>query len=136
MYQQGRSQDFAITRNIVVSASAPSTMFCVSLPVSSNMVFAHDRARTHVNLPTSPSTLLDLIYCLCRLTDWFFFLVLDIGNPVLDEIPVGVRVINGLIQATCVRAAGFAAVPLAALAPAVKLVCTLPSSPRLALYFS
>ena len=57
-----------------------------------------------------------------RITDWFFFLVLDIGNPVLDEIPTGVRVIDGLIQATCVRAAGFAMVPLAALAPAVQFV--------------
>jgi len=56
------------------------------------------------------------------LTDWFFFLVLDINNPVLDQIPVGVRVINGLIQATCVRAAGFSAVPLSALAPAVKVL--------------
>ena len=62
-----------------------------------------------------------------RLTDWFFFLVLDIDNPVLDQIPTGVRVINGLIQATCVRAAGFAAVPLSALAPAVKFVCIRPS---------
>ena len=56
------------------------------------------------------------------LVDWFFFLVLDIGNPVLDQIPVGVRVINGLLQASCVRAAGFSAVPLSALAPAVKFV--------------
>jgi len=41
---------------------------------------------------------------------------------VLDQIPTGVRVINGLIQATCVRAAGFATVPLAALAPAVQVL--------------
>ena len=65
-------------------------------------------------------------YFLYRLTDWFFFLVLDIGNPVLDQIPTGVRVIDGLIQATCVRAAGFATVPLLALAPAVKFVCIFP----------
>ena len=54
------------------------------------------------------------------LTDWFFFLVLDIGNPAVTSIPVGVRVAIGLLQATAVRAAGFATVTLSALAPAVK----------------
>ena len=53
-------------------------------------------------------------------TDWFFFLVLDIGNPAIADIPVGVRVIIGLLQATAVRAAGFGTVALSALAPAVK----------------
>lgn len=56
-------------------------------------------------------------------TDWFFFLVLDIGNPAIDSIPVGVRFIDGLLQAVAVRAAGFATVTLSALAPAVKYVC-------------
>ena len=54
------------------------------------------------------------------LTDWFFFLVLDIGTSAIEEIPVHRRVLLGLIQAVAVRAAGFAAVPLAALAPGVK----------------
>ena len=56
------------------------------------------------------------------MTDWFFFLVLDIGNPAIENIPVGVRVIIGLLQATAVRAAGFGTVALSALAPAVKSV--------------
>jgi len=56
------------------------------------------------------------------LTDWFFFLVLDIGTPVIEAIPLPRRVLLGLIQATAVRAAGFAAVPLAALAPGVKVL--------------
>ena len=68
------------------------------------------------------------LHCLPRLIDWFFFLVLDINNPVLDQIPVGVRVIDGLLQATCVRAAGFGIIPLYALAPAVKFVRILPWS--------
>ncbi|ETW74843.1 potassium transporter [Heterobasidion irregulare TC 32-1] len=55
-------------------------------------------------------------------TDWFFFLVLDIGNPAIDSIPVGVRFIDGLLQAVAVRAAGFATVTLSALAPAVKVL--------------
>jgi hypothetical protein len=47
-------------------------------------------------------------------------MVLDIGNPAIDYIPLGVRFIIGLLQAVAVRAAGFGLVPLAALAPAVK----------------
>ncbi|KAH9889441.1 TrkH-domain-containing protein [Cubamyces lactineus] len=62
---------------------------------------------------------------ICDLTDWFFFLVLDIGNPAIANIPLGVRFIIGLLQATAVRAAGFATVTLAALAPAVKVLYVL-----------
>lgn len=54
------------------------------------------------------------------ITDWFFFLVLDIGNPAMTAIPTGVRVIIGVLQATAVRAAGFGTVALSSLAPAVK----------------
>src|SRR5882762_6641931 len=67
------------------------------------------------------SSLADIhIFYLCSFIDWFFFLVLDIGNPAIDYIPIGVRFIAGLLQATAVRAAGFGLVPLAVLAPAVK----------------
>jgi hypothetical protein len=50
-------------------------------------------------------------------TDWFFFLVLDIGNAELAYIPVGVKFIIGFLQATSVRTTGFAAVSMSALAP-------------------
>lgn len=56
------------------------------------------------------------------LTDWFCFLVLDLGNPTIMSIPTGVRVVIGTLQACAVRAAGFAIVNLAALAPAVQYV--------------
>jgi len=49
-------------------------------------------------------------------------MVLDIGNPEMETIPLGVKFISGLLQAIAVRAAGFAAVPLSALAPAVKVL--------------
>lgn len=57
---------------------------------------------------------------LLSLTDWFFFMVLDIGNPAIEVVPLNVRFIIGLLQAIAVRAAGFATVSLSALAPAVK----------------
>ena len=53
-------------------------------------------------------------------TDWFFFLVLAIGNSAFEAIPIGVRFIIGLLQATAVRAAGFATISLSQLAPAVQ----------------
>jgi Trk-type K+ transport system membrane component len=57
-----------------------------------------------------------------NLTDWICFLVLDIGNPDIDSIPLGTRVVAGLYQAIAVRAAGFGIVPLARIAPAVKVL--------------
>lgn len=61
-----------------------------------------------------------LIKFLSSVTDWLSFMVLDIGTPAIDAIPVGVRLIIGVLQAVAVRAAGFGTVTLSALAPAVK----------------
>ncbi|SJK97970.1 uncharacterized protein ARMOST_01226 [Armillaria ostoyae] len=55
-------------------------------------------------------------------TDWFFFMVLDIGTPAIEVIPLGTRFAIGLLQAIAVRAAGFGTVTLSALAPAVKVL--------------
>lgn len=55
-------------------------------------------------------------------TDWFFFLVLDLGNSAVTSIPIGVRIIDGLLQAVAVRAAGFSVVTLSDLVPAVKVL--------------
>jgi len=54
--------------------------------------------------------------------DWLCFLVLDIDDPIMESIPVGTRIAIGLLQACAVRAAGFATVSIAGLAPAVKYV--------------
>ncbi len=54
--------------------------------------------------------------------DWGCFMLLDIGNSVIDQIPLNTRFAAGLFQAVAVRAAGFAIVPLNSLAPAVKSV--------------
>ncbi len=47
-------------------------------------------------------------------------MVLDIGTPAIEVIPLGTRFAIGLLQAIAVRAAGFGTVTLSALAPAVK----------------
>lgn len=49
-------------------------------------------------------------------------MVLDIGSHTIGQIPLPVRVLAGFLQAIAVRAAGFAIVPLAAVAPAVQFV--------------
>jgi len=43
----------------------------------------------------------------------------------IESIPVGDRIVAGFLQSAAVRAAGFAIVPLAALAPAVKVLYTI-----------
>nr|XP_019049169.1 potassium ion transporter [Kwoniella bestiolae CBS 10118]OCF28099.1 potassium ion transporter [Kwoniella bestiolae CBS 10118] len=65
-----------------------------------------------------------LLFVLITLTaiDWVSFLVLDIGTPAIESIPVGTRIAAGLLQSVAVRAAGFGIVALGALAPAVKVL--------------
>jgi potassium uptake Trk family protein len=72
--------------------------------------------------PSYQTWFLLTILVIMNLTDWFCFLVLDIGNPDIDSIPLGTRVVAGLYQAIAVRAAGFGIVPLARIAPAVKVI--------------
>lgn len=52
--------------------------------------------------------------------DWFCFVVLDIGNPVLEELPVHTRIADGMLQSAAVRSAGFSIVPLGETAPALQ----------------
>lgn len=96
-------------------------MFHLSLSVTSNLVFGYGTSHFKVGYPQFLS-LLPLLTSYFRhsFTDYFFFLVLDIGNTAFDSIPVGVRFAIGALQATAVRAAGFATVPLSQLAPAVQ----------------
>ncbi|KAG1824448.1 cation transport protein-domain-containing protein [Suillus subaureus] len=72
--------------------------------------------------PSYQTWFLLTILVIMNLTDWLCFLVLDIGNPDIDSIPLGTRVVAGLYQAIAVRAAGFGIVPLARIAPAVKVI--------------
>ncbi|KAI0669657.1 cation transport protein-domain-containing protein, partial [Trametes maxima] len=75
--------------------------------------------------PSHQTWFLFMVLFALNATDWFFFLVLDIGNPEIANIPLGVRFIIGLLQATAVRAAGFGTITLSVLAPAVKVLYVL-----------
>ncbi|KIK67556.1 hypothetical protein GYMLUDRAFT_257413 [Collybiopsis luxurians FD-317 M1] len=72
--------------------------------------------------PSHQTWFLLTVVVMLNATDWFFFMVLDIGTPAIEAIPLGVRFLAGLLQATAVRAAGFGIVAIAALAPAVKVL--------------
>lgn len=72
--------------------------------------------------PSTQTWFLVLVMVGLTLTDWVSFMVLDIGNQTIEDIPVGTRIAAGFLQSTAVRAAGFGIVPLAALSPAVQVL--------------
>ncbi|KAH6666889.1 cation transport protein-domain-containing protein [Halenospora varia] len=53
--------------------------------------------------------------------DLLFFIVLDLGNTVVTELPVNIRILDGWFQAVSTRTAGFAVVNLSALHPAIQV---------------
>ncbi|KAF7422341.1 low affinity potassium transporter [Pleurotus ostreatus] len=55
-------------------------------------------------------------------TDWFFFVILDIDNPDLATIPIGLKCFIGVLQAVSIRTAGVATVAMSSIAPAVKVL--------------
>lgn len=72
--------------------------------------------------PSRQTWFLLTVLVILNFTDWFFFLVLNIGIPVFDAIPVGQRFLLGLVQAVSVRFAGFQSIPISALAPALQVL--------------
>ncbi|RXK41787.1 hypothetical protein M231_01022 [Tremella mesenterica] len=72
--------------------------------------------------PSTQTWVLAIVMLVLTLIDWVSFLVLDLGTPTIASIPVGTRVVAGLIQSAAVRAAGFGIVSLSLLAPAVKVL--------------
>ncbi|KAF4577400.1 low affinity potassium transporter [Pleurotus pulmonarius] len=57
-------------------------------------------------------------------TDWFFFVILDIDNPDLATIPIGLKCFIGILQAVSIRTAGVATVAMSSIAPAVNIRST------------
>ncbi|KAL2108480.1 hypothetical protein VUR80DRAFT_3757 [Thermomyces stellatus] len=54
--------------------------------------------------------------------DWVAFEVMSVGNPALERIPLGPRVLDGLFQAISVRGAGFHVVPVSELYLGLRLL--------------
>ncbi|TVY13687.1 Low-affinity potassium transport protein [Lachnellula arida] len=53
--------------------------------------------------------------------DLLFFVVLDLGNTVVTDLPTNIRVLDGWFQAVSTRTAGFSVVNLAVLHPAIQV---------------
>ncbi|KAH7102157.1 cation transport protein-domain-containing protein [Auriculariales sp. MPI-PUGE-AT-0066] len=72
--------------------------------------------------PSHQTWFLLTVLIILNFFDWAMFLLLDIGNPEFETVPLGTRFIVGLLQAVAVRTAGFGTVTMSALAPAVKVL--------------
>jgi Trk-type K+ transport system membrane component len=93
-------------------------MLHLSLPLASDVVLTH--CCHWLDVGFSPLGFSHRSRFAARMSDFIFYIVLDIGNEALNKIPTGVRILDGFMQSIAVRAAGFAIVPLGALAPAMK----------------
>lgn len=96
----------------------------VNSPMHESLQFLLDHPRRcFIYLfPSTTTWLLAIIVVILTLIDFFSFMVLDIGTPAIDAIPIGTRIAAGLFQSVAVRAAGFAIVPMNSIAPAVKVM--------------
>ncbi|KAJ4418037.1 hypothetical protein N0V82_005791 [Gnomoniopsis sp. IMI 355080] len=69
--------------------------------------------RVYTNMfPARQTWWLLFMVVLLNFMDWISFEILNLGNPIIEAIPVGSRVIDGLFQAIAVRSGGFYVVPL------------------------
>ncbi|KAL8417880.1 hypothetical protein RB594_001483 [Gaeumannomyces avenae] len=70
--------------------------------------------RVYTNMfPFRPTWWLLFMVVLLNSIDWAAFELLNLGNPVIESIPKGARVLDGLFQAVAVRSGGFSVVPIA-----------------------
>ncbi|TDZ47449.1 Low-affinity potassium transport protein [Colletotrichum trifolii] len=79
--------------------------------------------RVYTNLfPSRPTWWLFFMVLLTNGIDWMAFEVLNIGNPVIEAIPVGARVLDGLFQALAVRSGGFYVIPISSAYPGLQVL--------------
>jgi Trk-type K+ transport system membrane component len=109
----------SITYSWLIACACPSTS---RLHETCRFLLDHPRRCYTYLFPAHQTVFLSLVIVIMTLTDWVSFLVLDIGTPVIEAIPVGTRISAAFLQSAAVRAAGFSIVPLASLAPAVKVL--------------
>ncbi|KAK3367461.1 cation transport protein-domain-containing protein [Podospora didyma] len=72
--------------------------------------------RVYTNLfPARPTWWLVFMLVLLNSVDWVSFELLNLGNPAIEGIPAGSRVLDGLFQALAVRSGGFYVVAIPSL---------------------
>ncbi|SNX84022.1 related to potassium transporter TRK-1 [Melanopsichium pennsylvanicum] len=103
----------------IISVCVPSTS---RIYETLRFLLDHPRRCFVYLFPSSQTWFLFFVLVIFNVTDWLAFLILDIGNPVIEQIKLNVRIFDGLFQSIAVRAAGFTVVSLLALAPAVQFL--------------
>lgn len=101
-------------------------LFIIARPLSllkESLGFLLDHPRRCFTLlfPSVPTWWLFTILVVLNAVDLVLFIILDLGNKYLTEIPVGYRIMDGLFQAFSTRTAGFAVIDLSKLHPAVQV---------------
>ncbi|ODA80002.1 hypothetical protein RJ55_02960 [Drechmeria coniospora] len=82
----------------------------------------HPRRCFTLLFPSGPNWWLFWILVFLNVLDLVFFLVLDLGSEPIARVPLHNRVVIGLFQAASTRTAGFSAVNLAELNPAMPVL--------------
>ncbi|RMZ88034.1 hypothetical protein DV736_g4739, partial [Chaetothyriales sp. CBS 134916] len=81
----------------------------------------HPRRCFTLLFPAGATWWLFTILVILNGVDLIFFIILDLHDPVVTSMPSGIRLVDGLFQATSTRTAGFAVVNLADLHPAIQV---------------
>lgn len=82
----------------------------------------HPRRCYLLLFPSAQTWFLLIVLCCLSVIDWPAFAILDLGLPVLTQLPTGTKVIGGLFQGVAVRASGLTIVAVSELAPAVQFL--------------
>ncbi|RKP29930.1 potassium transport protein TRK1/TRK2, partial [Metschnikowia bicuspidata] len=95
-------------------------MFKLARPLSQHkeslgFLLDHPRRCFTLLFPSVPTWRLFIILVVLNVTDLILFIVLDLNNEYLEEIPTGYRILDGLFQAFSTRTAGFSVVDLSKL---------------------
>lgn len=81
----------------------------------------HPRRCFTLLFPSKATWWLFWILVILNGVDLLFFIILDLGNSVVTNLPVNIRVLDGWFQAASTRTAGFGVVNLAELHPAIQV---------------
>jgi Trk-type K+ transport system membrane component len=92
-------------------------------PLWEELKFLLDHPRRCFTLlfPRNATWWLFAILVLLNGIDLIFFIILDLNDETVTSLSTGIRILDGLFQATCTRTAGFAVVSIADLHPAVQV---------------
>ncbi|KAL2788843.1 cation transport protein-domain-containing protein [Aspergillus keveii] len=92
-------------------------------PLWEELKFLLDHPRRCFTLlfPRNATWWLFAILILLNGIDLIFFIILDLNDPTVTSLSTGIKILDGLFQASCTRTAGFAVVAISELHPAVQV---------------